>query len=86
LIQEDHYQILGTINEVCKCHKDLTEDTKFMLEILRSTNTIENAINRISKKMDLMLKVFSRINKSSSEIDEFAISFLKNLQPENIKS
>ena len=44
LIQEDHYQLIRTLDDVCKDRQDLTEETKLMLEILRSTNTIEDAI------------------------------------------
>ena len=50
LIKEDHYQIVKTLNEVCKGRKDLTDETKLMLEILQSTNTIENAIYLISRE------------------------------------
>jgi hypothetical protein len=46
---------------VCEGRKDLTEMTKFMLEILRDTNTIENVIYIISRKLELMHKVFSEI-------------------------
>ena len=45
LIQEDHYQLVSTLDAVCKARMDLTEDTKFMLEILRNTNTIEDAVH-----------------------------------------
>ena len=31
LIQEDHYQILCTLDAVCKDRNDLTEETTFML-------------------------------------------------------
>jgi hypothetical protein len=44
LIEEDHYQIVRTLDELCEGRKDLTEETKFMLKILRSSNTIEHAI------------------------------------------
>jgi hypothetical protein len=64
---------------VCKDRKDLTEDTKFMLEILRNSNTIEEAIHIISRKLDLTHKVFSKIRKSIKEIGHFASSFLRNL-------
>jgi hypothetical protein len=66
---------------VCKGRKDLTEETKFMLEILRSTNTIEDAIYIISRKLELMNKVFSGIRDSPMEIGLFSIIFLRNLDP-----
>ena len=66
---------------MCKGRKDLTEETKFMLEILRSTNTIEDAIYIISRKLELMDKVFSGIRDSPMEIGLFAIIFLRNLDP-----
>jgi len=84
LIQEDHYQILSTLDAVCKSRKDLTEDTKFMLEILRSTNTIEDAVFLISRKLELMHKIFSKIRSSGLERGTFALSLLRNLDPENI--
>ena len=63
LIQEDHYQILSTLDDVFKVRKDLSKETKIMLEILRSTNTIEDAVNKISRKLELMHKVFSTIRQ-----------------------
>jgi hypothetical protein len=52
-----------------------------MLEILRSTNTIEDAIIKISRKLPLMHKVFSEIRNSIYEDGLFAIGFLRNLDP-----
>ena len=63
LRQEDHYQILSTLDAVCKGRKDLTQETKIMLDILRSTNTIEDAIYIISRKLELMHKIFSKIRQ-----------------------
>jgi hypothetical protein len=51
-----------------------------MLEILR-TNTIENAIYIISRKLELMHKLFSEIRNLKWEEGLFAISFLRNLDP-----
>jgi hypothetical protein len=48
---------------VCKGRKDLTQETKIMLDILRSTNTIEDAIYIISRKLELMHKVFGEIRQ-----------------------
>ena len=81
LIQEDHYQILRTLDSLCKGRLDLTDETKTMLEILRSTNTIENAIYMISRKLELIHKVFSDIRNSRMEEGLFAIGFLRNLNP-----
>ena len=64
LIEEDHYQLNKTLDIVCRNCKDLTEETKLMLEILRSTNTIENAIYKISRNLEFMHKVFSEIRQS----------------------
>ena len=64
LIHEDHYQLINTLDNVCMDRQDLTEETKNMLEILRSTNTIEDAIYKISRKLELMHKVFSEIRNS----------------------
>jgi hypothetical protein len=52
-----------------------------MLEILRSTNTIEDAIYVIFRKAELMHKVFSEIRNSIWEEGLFSISFLRNLDP-----
>ena len=79
LIHEDHYQILSTLDAVCKGRKDLTEETKFMLEILRGTNTIEDALHNLSRKLELMLKLFNKIRNSKQENGKFAISLLRNL-------
>lgn len=81
LIQEDHYQILSTLDAVCEGRKDLTEDTKFMLQILRSTNSIEDALHTISRKQELMHKIFSELRNSEDEHGNFAISLLINLDP-----
>ena len=45
LIQEDHYQLVRTLNAVCKGRMDLTQETKFMLETLRNTITIKDALH-----------------------------------------
>ena len=79
LIEEDHFQILSTLDDICNGRKDLTEDTKFMLEILRGTNTIEDALLLISRKIKLMLKVFRDIRYSNMELGYFAIPYLRNL-------
>ena len=81
MIQEDHYQLIRTLDGVCKSRKDLTEETRCMLEILRSTYTIEDAIYIISRKLELMHKVFSEIRNSRLEQGLFAISFMRNLDP-----
>ena len=79
LIQEDHYQILSTLDAVCKGRKDLTEETKFMLEILRGTNTIEDALLTLSRNLELMHKLFNIIRNSKEEYGKFAISLLRIL-------
>jgi hypothetical protein len=55
-----------------------------MLEILHSTNTIEDAIYIISRKLELMHKLFSQIRQSKNEDGEFAISFMRNLDPKGL--
>ena len=45
LIQEDHNQIVETLDFVCKGRMDLTEETDLMLKILKNTKTIDNAIH-----------------------------------------
>jgi hypothetical protein len=57
-----------------------------MLEILQSTNTIEDAIYRISRKLEFMHKVFSEIRNSTFEEGLFAISFLRNLDPKDFEN
>ena len=52
-----------------------------MLEILQNTKTIEDAIYIISRKLELMHKLFSEIRQSKYEFGAFAISFLRNLDP-----
>ena len=84
LIQEDHYKLLATLEAVCKGRKDLTEETKFMLEILRSTNTIENALHIISRKLEFMNKIFRKIRESPMEIGYFATSLLRNIDSGNL--
>ena len=79
LIQEDHYQILSTLDAVCKGRKDLTEETKFMLEILRGTNTIEDALLTLSRNLELMHKLFNIIRNSKEEYGKFAMILLRNL-------
>ena len=79
LIQEDHYQLLTTLNAVCKGRQDLTKETKIMLEILQNTNTIEDAIYIISRNFQLIHKVFSEIRQSKIEFGKFSIRFLRNL-------
>ena len=85
LIQEDHYQLLSTLNAVCKGRQDLTKETKIMLEILQNTNTIEEAIYIISRKLEVMHKVFSEIRQSKFEHGKFLIRFLRNLGREDIE-
>jgi uncharacterized protein Yka (UPF0111/DUF47 family) len=84
LIQEDHHQIVKTLDKVCEGLKDLTEETKLMLEILRSTNTIEHAIYKISRNLEFMNKIFSEIMNSKYEDGNFAIGFLRNLDPKGL--
>jgi hypothetical protein len=55
-----------------------------MLEILRSSRIIENAIYEISRKLELMHKIFSEIRNSEMELGLFAISFLRNLDREGL--
>jgi hypothetical protein len=69
---------------VCKGREDLTEETKLMLEILRSTNTIEHAIYKISRNLEFMHKVFSEIRNSKLEDGNFALGFLRNLDPKGL--
>jgi hypothetical protein len=66
LIQEDHYQIVKTLEVVCEGREDLTKETKLMLDILKSksTETIEDAIHNISRNLQLMHKVFREIRNS----------------------
>ena len=83
MIQEDHYQIISTLDAVCENRKDLTDETKIILEILRSNNSIEESIHIISRKLDLMNKLISKIIKSPLESEHFATRFLRNLDPHN---
>ena len=69
---------------MCEGREDLTEDTNFMLGIMRTTNSIEDAVHMISMKLDFMHKVFKEIRQSSKEIGDFAASFLRNLDPKNL--
>ena len=55
-----------------------------MLEILRSTNTIEDAVYIISRKLELMHKVFNEVRNSVFEEGLFAISFLRNLDSKGL--
>jgi hypothetical protein len=55
-----------------------------MLEILESTNTIEHAIYKISRNLEFMHKVFSEIRNSKYEDGNFAIGFLRNLDPKGL--
>ena len=84
LIQEDHYQLLSTLNAVCKGRQDLTKETKIMLEILETTNTIEDAIYFISRNLELMHKLFSEIRQSKNEDGNFSFIFLRNLGREEL--
>jgi hypothetical protein len=43
--------MLKTLEAVCEGRKDLTEDTKFMLGCLRTSKSIEEAMNKISKNL-----------------------------------
>jgi hypothetical protein len=52
-----------------------------MLQILQNTNTIEKAIIAISRDLELMHKVFSKIRNSTMEVGNFASGFLRNLDP-----
>ena len=45
LIEEDHYQLVRTLDAVCKGRMDITQETKLMLETLRNTNTIQDALH-----------------------------------------
>ena len=85
MLEEDHFQILSTLDDICNGRKDLTGDTKFMLEILRNTNTIEDALLLISRKLKLMHKIFSDIRHSNMELGYFAIPYLRNLDFLEIK-
>ena len=71
---------------MCKDRKDLTEDTKIMLEILRSSNTIEDALFKISRKLKFMHKLFNQIRNLDNESGKFAISLLRNLDPKYIEN
>jgi hypothetical protein len=84
LIEEDHFQIVKTLDVVCKGREDITEETQFMLEILRRTNTIEHAIYKISRNLEFMHKIFSEIRNSKYEDGNFAIGFLRNLDPKGL--
>ena len=55
-----------------------------MLEILRSTNTIQDAIYIITRKLELMHKVLSQIRQSNIEDEEFAIRFMRNIDPKGL--
>jgi hypothetical protein len=55
-----------------------------MLEILQNTNTIEDAIYIISRKLELMLKIFNEIRQSKYEYGNFSIRFLRNFGPEDL--
>jgi hypothetical protein len=55
-----------------------------MLEILKSSNSIEHAIHEISRKLELMHKIFMRLSNSEIDAEFFAISFLRNLDPEGL--
>jgi hypothetical protein len=81
LILEDHYQMLRTLEAVCEGRKDLTEHTKFMLECLRKSKSIEEAMNKIARKLDLTYKIFSQLQDTHKENGVFAMSFLGNLNP-----
>ena len=85
LIQEDHYQLLTTLNAVCKGRQDLTKETKIMLEILKTTYSIEDAIYIISSKLELMHKLLSEIRQSKQEFGKFSIRFLRNLGREELE-
>ena len=69
---------------MCKDRKDLTKESKYMLEILRNTNSIEDAIYEMSRKLELIHKVFSEIRNSKYEFGHFARSFIRNLDPKGL--
>jgi len=86
LIEEDHYQILSTLDDICNGRKDLTEDSKLMLEILRNTDTIEDSLHIISRKLKLINKVFRDIRYSKMEFGHLAMPYLRNLDPLEFKN
>lgn len=67
---------------MCKGRKDLTEETKFMLDILRATNTIEDALYIIFRRLEFVHKVFNELMNETSDYGHFAIIFLRNLESE----
>ena len=77
--------MLSTLEAVCEGRKDLTEDTKFMLESLRKSKSIEEAMNKIARKLDLTHKIFSQLQDTHKENGVFAMSFLGNLNPNSYR-
>jgi hypothetical protein len=53
----------------------------FHARILRSTNTIEDAIYIISRKLEMIHKVLSELRKEADEGVNFPIVFLRNMDP-----
>jgi hypothetical protein len=52
LINEDHYQMLQTLIELVKGRDNITEYTKFMLEMMKKSVNIEEAMSKIVRKCE----------------------------------
>ena len=60
LIKEDHYQMLQTLIELVKGRENITENTKFMLEMMKKSVNIEEAMSKIVRKCEFTAKIFLR--------------------------
>ena len=64
LIKEDRYQMLQTLIEVVRDRKNITENTQFMIKMMEESESIEEALGKIVRKVEFTAKIISRIQDS----------------------
>jgi hypothetical protein len=77
LIKEDHYQMLRTLDDLVRDRKDITENTKFMLEMMRESGTIEEAMFKIVSKVEIGGNIFLK-TLTGEQRSEFAHRLIRN--------
>jgi hypothetical protein len=54
LIKEDHYQMLQTIRKLVQDRGNITKNTQFMIEMMKESVTIEEAMSKIVRKCEFI--------------------------------
>ena len=70
--------MLQTLREIVKDREDITENTKFMLEMMKGSESIEEAMCKIVRKCEFAAKIFLRTSADYDERGEFAHRLIRN--------